>query len=188
MQEAASPFLAAWSNFYVITGSSAAALTGLMFVVITLVADKGTQTKHDGVSAFSTPTVVHFCMALFVSVVLSAPWRSLVHTGIVLALAGAFGVVYVLRIALMTSTLTVYRPQVEDWIWYTVLPVIAYATIAVGAIVLHNMPVETLFALGGAVMLLVFIAIHNAWDVVTFIAIDHADPPSAETPDEPPQG
>ena len=30
-----------WENFYVIVGSSAAALTGLMFVVITLTARQG---------------------------------------------------------------------------------------------------------------------------------------------------
>jgi len=38
MADPASTLLAPWSNYYVITGSSAAALTGLMFVVITLVA------------------------------------------------------------------------------------------------------------------------------------------------------
>ena len=35
---AVSPF-AAWENFYVIVGSSAAALTGLQFVVVTLGAE-----------------------------------------------------------------------------------------------------------------------------------------------------
>jgi hypothetical protein len=37
MTHSAPSFLSAWSNFYVMTGSAAAALTGLMFVVITLV-------------------------------------------------------------------------------------------------------------------------------------------------------
>jgi hypothetical protein len=32
------PSIAAWDNFYVIVGSSAAALTGLQFVVATLIA------------------------------------------------------------------------------------------------------------------------------------------------------
>jgi hypothetical protein len=71
-------------------GSSAAALTGLMFVVITLVS--GTERLRqspDGISTFSTPTVVHFCAALLVSAVLSAPWRVIGHAGIVIAIAGA---------------------------------------------------------------------------------------------------
>ena len=40
LHEAALP-LAEWEGFYVIVGTSAAALTGLMFVVIAVVADAG---------------------------------------------------------------------------------------------------------------------------------------------------
>src|SRR2546428_14082642 len=40
MQEAALSPLATWQNFYVIIGSAAATLTGLMFVVITLIAGR----------------------------------------------------------------------------------------------------------------------------------------------------
>jgi len=39
MEPSAPSILAHWESFYVIVGSSAAALTGLMFVVITLIAD-----------------------------------------------------------------------------------------------------------------------------------------------------
>ncbi|MBV8117920.1 MAG: hypothetical protein JOZ01_08060, partial [Candidatus Eremiobacteraeota bacterium] len=80
MAENASALLVPWGSFYVMTGSSAAALTGLMFVVITLV--MGTQRltqSRDGVSTFSTPTVVHFCSALFVSALLAAPWHALTY-------------------------------------------------------------------------------------------------------------
>jgi hypothetical protein len=38
MQEAGVSFLTTWQNFYVIIGSAAATLTGLVFVVITLLA------------------------------------------------------------------------------------------------------------------------------------------------------
>ena len=33
------------------------------------------------VNAFGTPTVVHFCAALFVAAILSAPWHSLTAPG-----------------------------------------------------------------------------------------------------------
>ena len=39
MEEAARAPLVAWESFYVIVGSSGAALTGLQFVVMALVAD-----------------------------------------------------------------------------------------------------------------------------------------------------
>ena len=51
-------WLSAWENFYVILGSSAAALAGLMFVVTALIVDhRGTEQQLE---AFGTPTVVHF--------------------------------------------------------------------------------------------------------------------------------
>ena len=55
------PQFAGWENFYVIVGSSAGALIGLQFVVITLIADR-TNSKVDpqAGSAFATPSVIHF--------------------------------------------------------------------------------------------------------------------------------
>jgi hypothetical protein len=174
MQEAAHPVLAAWSNFYVIIGSSAAALTGLMFVVITLVAGRPRVTTQDGLATFSTPTVVHFCAALLVSAILAAPWRSLVYPAVLLGLTGLYGVVYVSSLMLRTKRLTTYRAETEDWVWYSILPLVAYAAVVVVAVLLPTVP-AALFVLGGAALLLIFVGIHNAWDVVTFLAVDLAD-------------
>lgn len=178
MAETASLLLTPWSNFYIMAGSSAAALTGLMFVVITLVAGRErSQGSQDGISTFSTPTVLHFCVALLVSALLSAPWRSLIHPDALVGLVGLFGVVYLVRIALRARRLTLYTPDFEDWAWYTVLPFVAYGALFFGAIGLAVAPVDALFAIAGGVLLLIFIGIHNAWDVVTFLAIGGADQP-----------
>ena len=172
MLETASAPLAAWSNFYVVAGSSAAALTGLMFVVITLVRgeERSSQVRHDGIATFSTPTVMHFCAALLVSAVLCAPWPSLVYASVIVGLVGCYGIVYVFRLALRTRSLTRYTADLEDWVWYSVLPFVAYATLAAGAIALHPIPKDALFVVGGGVLLLIFIGIRNSWDVVTFLA------------------
>ncbi|HEX5435867.1 MAG TPA: hypothetical protein VFW98_01820, partial [Gemmatimonadaceae bacterium] len=61
MHAAVASHLAAWENFYLITGPSAAALTGLQFVVMALVADREAGSSLS-VSAFGTPTILHFCM------------------------------------------------------------------------------------------------------------------------------
>ena len=67
--------VAGWDTFYVIIGSSAAALTGLMFVVITLTAETrlGTGDTASGLDAFASPTVVHFCVVLLLAAVLTSP-------------------------------------------------------------------------------------------------------------------
>src|SRR3989442_3131579 len=83
------PF-SAWENFYVIIGSSAAALTGLQFVVVVL----GAEARSLGpeVGAFGTPTVVHFCAVLLMSAILSVPWRAVSHAGLSLAAVGVAGI------------------------------------------------------------------------------------------------
>ena len=63
-----------WENFYVIVGSSAGALIGLQFVVITLIASRPiTRDTARAGGAFATLSVVHFGVVLLLSAVLSAP-------------------------------------------------------------------------------------------------------------------
>lgn len=59
------PFLSSWQNFYMLMGTSAATLTGLMFVVTTLIAgiDAHLSTLNAAVSAYNTPTVVHLALS-----------------------------------------------------------------------------------------------------------------------------
>ena len=165
--------LASWSSFYTIVGSAAAALTGLMFVVITLV--NARSSSEEGVSTFSTPSVVHFCCVLFVAAVISAPFHALTPLKVLFALAGSAGIVYVTRIGTRYRALTNYKPDAEDWAWHVVLPFFAYALLLGGALSLTIDPAAALFAPATASLLLIFIAIHNAWDVVTFLATGKAD-------------
>ena len=168
------PELAAWSSYYTIMGSSAASLTGLMFIVITLVAGQERVVKNmrDGVETFSSPTVVHFCAALLVSAILAAPWHSLSSPGILLGIAGVGGLVYGSRVLLRMARRTTYRPEFEDWLWYAITPLVAYIAIFASAVFLFIDPVPALIALAASTIALIFMGIRNAWDVVTFIAVE----------------
>src|SRR5438445_6583759 len=94
MTDLASPHLAPWANFYVIVGSSAAALIGVQFVVIALIANMRWLATADTIRAFGTPTVVHLGEALVVSALMSAPWHSLSRASIALATCGLGGLGY----------------------------------------------------------------------------------------------
>src|SRR4051794_27504003 len=121
MQEGAVSFLAGWESFYVITGTAAATLIGLQFVVITLVTQRSTGST-EGNRAFGTPTIVHFCAVLLIAAILSVPWPSLFGVAFVLGLCGMAGLLYaavILRIALRQSS---YTPVLEDWVWHFTLP------------------------------------------------------------------
>ena len=166
----ASP-LSSWESFYVIVGSSGAALTGLQFVVIALVADSQRRASFAEINAFGTPTVVHFCAALLVSALLSAPWTSLSPIGWMLGVVGAAGVGYVAVVTRRARMQKGYRPVFEDWLWHVALPLAAYFAIAIAGALLLSRPVGALFTVGGMSVLLLFIGIHNAWDTVTYIVL-----------------
>jgi hypothetical protein len=62
---------------------------------------------------------------------------------------------------------TVYRPEFEDWLFYALLPLAAYAVLALSAFVASSHTREALFGVGAAALVLLFSGIHNAWDSVT---------------------
>ena len=169
--------LATWQNFYVLVGTAAATLTGLMFVVITLIVQIRVQVSspRSGIAVFSTPNVVHFGLALLVAALLSAPWQALWPAGLLLGLVGLGGVIYILSVLwLARRRLTSYQPVLSDWLWHTLLPLVSYTALVVAAIVLLSQPVPALFVIAAATMLLLFIGIHNAWDVVTYTAFERS--------------
>jgi hypothetical protein len=175
MHEAMVPSLEAWANFYVIVGSSAAALTGLQFVVLTLIAQAGaTNRGGESVAAFGSPNVVHFCSALLVASILSMPWHTMLQAGIPVTACGVAGVVYGVVVFGRARRQRGYEPVFEDWVWHTVLPALAYAALLVSGAVLAGHPSGAMFVIGAAVLLLVFIGIHNAWDTVTYLMFQHA--------------
>jgi chromate transport protein ChrA len=172
MQEATMLPLTAWSNFYVISGSAAAALTGLMFVAITLIATTRRQGASGAIAAFSTPTVVHFGAVLLIALVLSAPWPALWMVGILLGLTGLCGGIYIIIVVRRTRQQNDYQPVLEDWLWHTIFPLISYIALIVAAIMLPGNPVPALFVIAAATVLFLFIGIHNAWDNVAYLVTE----------------
>ncbi|MBV8071620.1 MAG: hypothetical protein JO270_17050 [Acidobacteriaceae bacterium] len=169
MQEAPVSPLAGWVNFYVIIGSSSGALTGLQFVVMTLISELQKPGSMQEVRAFGTPTVVHFCAALLISAVITAPWP-LSGLDISVGVCGVLGIAYGLRV-LWHARNAAYRPDLEDWIWYSALPLVAYLVLAIAAILLRWYPIDAQFIIAAITLLLLYIGIHNAWDTVTYVAL-----------------
>ena len=124
--------LIAWESFYVIVGSSGAALTGLQFVVIALITESRRRSTSHEIKAFSTPNVVHFCAVLLVSAIMSAPWRGLSNVSLALTGCGITGLIYAVIVFIRTVRQKTYRPVFEDWVWHVVLPFFALCTAFAG--------------------------------------------------------
>jgi hypothetical protein len=167
------PF-AGWENFYVIVGSSAGALIGLQFVVMTLIADMPigegvAQASH----AFATPNIVHFGAVLLLSAIQSAPWHGVTAVAILWGLLGLCGIVYEMIVIRRMRVQTIYTPEFEDWLFHALLPFAAYAILAASSFAARSYAPEALFGVAAAVLILLFIGIHNAWDAVTYNVFVH---------------
>lgn len=170
--------LAGWENFYVIVGSSAGALIGLQFVVMTLIADgrakaisKDRKTSSRQISAFGTPTVIHFGAALLIAAGMSAPWESVAGLRATLGIFGIVGTAYAVTVIHHALSQKGYKPVLEDWIFYAALPLTSYALLFVAAFLLASNVNNSLFMVGIVALSLLFIGIHNSWDTVTYMVI-----------------
>ena len=172
--------LVSWESFYVIVGSSGAALTGLQFVVIALIAESKRRATTREIEAFGTPTVIHFCTVLFLSAILSAPWHSLTSVAYALGASGVVGAIYSVIVVGRARRQPTYQPVFEDWLFHAILPLLGHALVLTTAFLLTSYPYNALFFVAAASLLFLFIGIHNSWDTVTYITINDGGKPPAQ--------
>ena len=165
------PPLHDWETFYVIVGSSAAALTGLQFVVIALVAEARTGGGEKELQAFGSPTIVHFCAVLLVAAIVSTPHQSFTSLSACLAIAGVAGFVYVVRVSILASRTTGYKPVLEDWMFHSIFPLASYGTMFIAGMFVGGGASGALYFIAIAALLLLYVGIHNAWDTAIYISV-----------------
>src|SRR5947209_10769100 len=119
-----------WENFHIIVGSSAGALIGLQFVVMTLINELPmTSTEAQAGEAFGSPNIVHFSVVLLVSALVSVPWENITLFQGTMIVVGVSGVAYTLYILSRVMGQSVYKPVLEDWLFYIILPVAVYSAL-----------------------------------------------------------
>jgi len=164
--------LAGWENFYVIVGSSAGGLTGLTFVVIALGRD-AQRVQPAGLKVFVTPTIVHFCTALALAAFLTMPHQGVASVSAGLAVGGLAGLIYSGMVAVrIPGVVGEYVPVREDWIFNVILPILAYGYLLVAAALMWERPGPVLYGVAAVSLLLLFVGIHNAWDIAVWMTVN----------------
>jgi hypothetical protein len=165
--------LAGWQNFYVIVGSSAGALTGLMFVVIVLTRDLQTPATPHARRSFATPTIVHFTTALSLAAVLSMPGLTRGSIGATLLTGGVLLLAYVGWIFRHQRRIErdVYQPDLEDLLFHVCFPAVAYAAVFAAGASVWAAPNASLYLVAASMLGLLIIGIHNAWDSAVWMVM-----------------
>jgi len=160
-----------WETFYVIVGSSAAALTGLQFVVIALSADVDIGGGEVEFAAFATPNIVHFSGVLLISAMLSMPGQGQTSLAWCIGITGLLGLAYAIYTTNAARQSKDYTPVLEDWIFHSILPILTYLTLLISGCVVRSHPDLSLHLIGVTSLVLLYIGIHNAWDTALFMAL-----------------
>jgi hypothetical protein len=191
---AALPSIEGWDNFYVIVGSSAAGLTGLTFVVIALAADAHVA-RMSGLRAFVTPIVMHFGSALWIAALMCIPGQTDISLSACIIASGAIMASYAIATTYrMYRGRREYRPAIEDWIWNATVPLLCYLALLVAGVWALRQPAAALYVVGAVALTLLFVGIHNAWDLAVWITVEGpaaqakqaaAKPPSATADADP---
>jgi hypothetical protein len=90
--------------------------------------------------------------------------------------AGCAGLAYVGSIATRIGHIAKdYVPAREDWIWNVILPAIVYGTLLGMAVLIWRRPEVSMYGVAVVSVLLMFIGIHNAWDIAVWNSIRKPD-------------
>ena len=160
-----------WANFFVVLGTAAAALIGVMALIATLTAGGNHTRAERGQRLFLTPTVFHLAAVLTLSALTLAPRQPpAFHLALMMALT-LYGLIYSIIVAVQLSKAgQETSPHWSDFWCYGALPVAVYAATELALVLGFSDRGEGCFALAACLLLLLLAAIRNAWDLVTWLA------------------
>ena len=159
-----------WRDFYVMGGTAAATLVGLMFVFASIGASRFSDKYLGPMRAFITPTVVHFAAILFVCLVSIMPGHSERSLGVVLGLGALLGLAYCARVIALIIRRFAVGLSWEDRLFYALIPLAGYLLLLASAILeLDERTAEANMLTGIAIVVLIAAGLRNAWDMTVWM-------------------
>lgn len=158
-----------WGEFYLMTGSAAAVLIGLIFVVISLMQDRSRSSVLTGSRLYMGPIVLGVSFVLVLSGVALLPG---VGPGTVAAIAGAVALWGLARALMSTAGIARLKDEVHwtDVWYYGVFPAALYLALAATAYAFWSECGWAKAALAASIIGMILLAIRNEWDLITWIA------------------
>ena len=166
-----------WHEFYLMAGSAAAVLIGLIFVVISLMQDRSRSSVLTGSKLYMGPIVLGVSFVLVLSAGALAPGIDGQSFAAISAVVAIWGLI---RGIMSTRGIARLREEVHwtDLWFYGVIPSVFYVLLGGTAYAFWSGAAWAAQALAGLVTVALLLAIRNEWDLITWIA-----PRSGPTPD-----
>ena len=157
-----------WSTFFVIISAAAATLLGLLFVLITLAAQRGRKDAAS-IRLYLTPTVIFFGSSLLMSTFLTIPTLTPLAAALGICLEGIAGLSYCISLAIRRGADSAFYEQRSELFPYVVFPFAAHALMLAGGLLLRRNFQTGLDLAAAAMLALLGIAIRNSWAIAVTI-------------------
>src|SRR5690348_8652785 len=162
-----------WQNFYLLTGTAAATLVGLLFIAVSISAgiDLSGRQAADALRTFVTPILMYYFQVLLVSCIALIPLQSSLLLSGVLVILGSINIALTLKV--FWRMLVLHREVMDllHWLWHGLLPLIAgilFAGTALGflwggSLALAGLSIVNLLCLA--------IGLRNSWALTTWLIL-----------------
>jgi hypothetical protein len=158
--------VAGWHDFYIMIGTAAATLVGLLFVSLSLNADVITDEANVGLRVLAAQTFANFLFVLLFAVVLLIPEQGPRGLGLPLGCIGAYGLYLTVRrllVARRTQTPGWGRGSVARHVGGSALCYLALLVVAVSVLLGRT---AAMYWLVPVILLLIVEASLNAWGLL----------------------
>jgi hypothetical protein len=160
-----------WDSYFLLIGGAAGAMIGLLFVVASLPSGLERQNRMRGASLYMSPTVFHFAVVVVLSGVALAPRLPPAEVAGVVATCALVGLVHLGFVTWgIGSPKTPIPPHWSDIWCYGAAPLIVYAVLGAAAATVAARWTWAAEFVGGTCLVLLLVAVRNAWDLVTWLA------------------
>lgn len=165
-----------WDEFYLLVGSAAAVLIGLIFVVISLMQDRSRESVLGGARLYMGPIVLGVSFVLALSAAALTPGMT---NEIFAAIAGVIAIWGLIRGVMSIVGIGKLGREVHwtDLWFYGLVQSAIYAALAVVAVAYWLELPWAAAALATVIVAELLLAIRNEWDLITWIAPRSGDEP-----------
>jgi hypothetical protein len=160
-----------WGEFYLLAGSAAAVLIGLIFVVVTLMQDRPRSSVLNGSRLYMGPVALHVSFVLVLSAAALVPGISPSGYAVISAAVSVWGLARsvsgIIGIRALTGADT---PHWTDVWFYGVLPSLLFMVLAGVSLAVWMERPWAAHGIAAAVTAALLLTIRNEWDLVTWLA------------------
>ncbi len=160
-----------WSEFFLMAGSAAAVLIGLIFVVISLMQDRSRDSVLAGSRLYMGPIVLGVSFVLALSAAALIPGITGREFGAISGVVALWGLARGIISSFGIGRLN--EVHWTDFWFYGIFPSAAYAALGAVALAFWQGWPWAHDGLAAVITLALLLAIRNEWDLITWIAPRH---------------